>query len=356
MAGKKFAFESDEVSIAFTLDYGLGDCIISKKVFDALAELAPDCRIDIFYVGEHRKAYATAFYGGSKNLNLILSHEQQYKQYVGNYDLAIVVGANFAIFLERVNPQRLQAMSPALFQSIIRLEEYNRRYVYGVVPWGTAMASRMIMLSRILNKNCYALLSCNGALPIRNDKVEIPLLTEYQRKFDSLKLDNYITIYSNIGRTEERPKVKVWSIHCLVEYVARMKKRYPSVEIVQCGGEDDIKIENADRHLLTNDLELTKYILANSLLHVGCEGGLVHLATQLGTKCVVLFGASSHYFFGYDRNINLVPDVCFPCAHILPGFDTCLRGANEPPCMLSHTPQMVCEVTCNYLKHLDLKN
>lgn len=350
MAGKKFAFESDEVSIAFTLNYGLGDCIIAKKVFDALVELAPDCRIDIFCVGEHRKTFAEAFYGGSKNLNLILSHEQHYRQYVENYDLAVAVGAAFVVFLERVNPPRLQAMSPELFQAVIKIDEYNKQYVYGVTPWGTALVSRIILLSRILNKNRYWFLSCDGALPIHDDKVEIPLKPEYQSKFDSLKLDNYITIYSNIGRTEENPKVKAWPIHCLVEYVARMKKRYPSVEIVQCGGADDLEIGNADRHLLTDDLELTKYILANSLLHVGCEGGLVHLATQLGTKCVVLFGASSHYYTGYDRNINLVSEVCHPCMYVLPGFRECLRGAKEPPCMLSHTPQMVCEVTCNYLR------
>ena len=129
MAGKKFAFESEEVSIAFTLDYGLGDCIIAKKVFDALTELAPACRIDIFCVGEHRKAFAKAFYGGSKNLNLILSYEQLHNQYVENYDLAVMVGAAFAVFLEQINEQRIQAMAPELWQSVVKIDEYNRRYV-----------------------------------------------------------------------------------------------------------------------------------------------------------------------------------------------------------------------------------
>ena len=352
MAGKKFAFESEEVSIAFTLDYGLGDCIIAKKVFDALTELAPACRIDIFCVGEHRKAFAKAFYGGSKNLNLILSYEQLHNQYVENYDLAVMVGAAFAVFLEQINEQRIQAMAPELWQSVVKIDEYNRRYVYGVTPWGTALASRMILLSRILNKNCYALLSCDGALPILDDKVTIPLLPKYQSKFDSLKLDNYITIYSNIADSEiNKPKNKTWPIRYFAEYIERVRKRYPQIEIVQVEGERGIKIENADRHFLTNDLELVKYILANSLLHVGCEGGLIHLATQLGTKCVVFFGPSNHYFFGYDRNINLVSDVCYPCMYIFPDYSLCLRGFKETPCMLSHTPQLVCEVTCNYLKN-----
>ena len=38
-----------------------------------------------------------------------------------------------------------------------------------------------------------------------------------------------------------------------------------------------------DFYVLGESIELTKYILRDSLCHVDCEGGLVHLATQLGT-------------------------------------------------------------------------
>ena len=223
-------------------------------------------------------------------------------------------------------------------------------------PFSTSLASRNILLSRILNKNCYWFMSCDGALPIFDDKVNIPLLPEVKPAFDNLRLDKYITIYSNIKRDEVHPKVKTWPMKYLFEYVLRMKKRFPSVEIVQCGGGGDVEIENVDRNFCGCDLELTKYILANSLLHVGCEGGLVHLATALGTKCLVLFGSSAVEYFGYDRNINLVSEICSPCAYILPDYRICLRGAKEPPCMLNITPQLVCEVTCNYLKNIDLKN
>lgn len=48
MSKKKFAFEYGEVSIAFIVDSGLGDAVITKKIFTTLVELAPDCRVDIF--------------------------------------------------------------------------------------------------------------------------------------------------------------------------------------------------------------------------------------------------------------------------------------------------------------------
>ncbi len=356
MAEKKFAFESGEVSVAFTLDSGLGDAIIARKVFDAIIELAPNCRVDIFYVGENRRNFAHAFYGGSKNLNLIVPRNEHYKNLVQRYDLAFYVAGSWAVILEHANGQRLQTLAPLLLQAVMKIAEYNKANIQNIGAPG-AVSLRNFAMSRVLNKNCYEILSCDGALPIRDDKVNIPLLPEYKPEFDALKLGNYITIYSDIERGAARPKIKTWSMRYLVEFVALVKQYLPQIEIVQCGG-DDVKVENADRHFMGVDLELTKHILSNSLLHVGCEGGLVHLATALGTKCLVLFGFSSVYYYGYKRNINLVSDVCYPCANIVGdgNLNFCLRGNKEPPCMLSHTPRQVFEVTRNYLNRLDLKN
>ena len=352
MVDEKFAFESGEVSIAFTLNYGLGDCVMAKKVFDALIELAPNCVIDIFYEQEQHFVYAKAFYGDRKNLNRILSRKEFYANLFQKYDLAVGLIGNHFIKIYNVNAQRLQEMVPALLNSIIKIYQYAKQNVYG-----TPVSLLDMVRARILKKNCFWFLSCDGALPIHDDKVRISLLPEYKPKFDALKLDKYITFYSDINiDRKDRLKNKSWPAYYWHEYVSLMKKRIPQIEIVQCGGERDIKIENSDRQFLNGDLELTKYILANSLLHVGCEGGLIHLATALGTKCIALFGASGVDYFGYNRNINIVSDVCFPCMYTASDWTTCLRGAKESPCMLSITPQHVCEVTCNYLKHCVLKN
>lgn len=351
MQDKKFAFESDEVSIAFGTLAGLGDAVIARKVFDALIELAPNCRIDFNRVTDAHETYATAFYGDSKNFNRLIT-EKEYKDNLNKYDLALYVGGCHAIFFNSLNFQRLQDMAPNLLESLARIENYNQEHVYRLGFWRLSVALRNMTSAQILGKNWHYFLSYEGALPIRDDKINIPLNPMYKPQFDALKLDKYITIYTDIAQHErECPKVKTWPLRHLVEYVARMKKRRPDIQIVQVGGHDDIKVENADRDFLGCGLELTKYILANSLLHVGCEGGLVHLATALGTKCLVLFGVNSVEYFGYDRNINIVSEVCRPCTYILPDFNSCMLGAKEPPCMLSHTPRMVCDVTCNYLKN-----
>lgn len=351
MDEKKFAFESDELSVVFYSVAGMGDAIIARKVFEAIVELAPNCVADFFYISEAHKTFAKAFYGDIKNLNRLLN-AQEYSENFKKYDLALCVGGCHVIIFDWANQQRIQAMAPKLFEGLNKVDAYNKQNVFPIGPWKSSVAFRNMISAQILHKNCYYFLSCGGALPIRDDIFNIPLAPEYKSKFEELKLDKYITIYTDIAEHEKNfPKVKTWSLRYFTEYVARMKKRFPHVEIIQVEGADAVKVANADRHYLGVDLELTKHILANSLLHVGGEGGLIHLATFLGTKCLVLFGSNSCDYTGYTQNINLISEVCQPCMYIVPNFQVCMRGNREPPCMLNHTPQTVCEVTCNYLKN-----
>ena len=356
MKKKKFAFETDELAIVFYSTFGLGDAVIARKAFEAIIELAPDCVADFFCITEAHRKYAEAFYSDIKNLNRYLN-PQEYAENIKKYDLALCIGGCHVILFEYANPQRLQAMAPKLFEATNKIEMYNRQNVYGLGPWKLTVAFRNMISSRILGKNCFWFMSCNGALPIRDDNLHIPLNPDFKKEFDALKLEKYITFYNDIDEKEkDLPKVKTWPIRYYNEYIARMKKRFPDVEIVQLGGPGDVKVESADRHYLGVDLELTKHLLANSLLLVGCEGGLAHLATFLGTKCLVLFGSSEVTYFGYNQNINLVSEICQPCMYIVPSFQICMRGNREAPCMLSHTPQNVFDVTCNYLKRLEKNN
>ena len=215
---------------------------------------------------------------------------------------------------------------------------------------------RNVMMSRSLNVNFFRFLSCNGVLPIDDAAPWLKVSSEFERAFKNLRLGNYVTIYSNISRDEVFPKAKCWPLEYLVEYVALMKKFFPTIEVVQVGGSDEVAIENVDRKILGCDLELTKHILANSLLHVGCEGGLIHAATALGTKCLVFFGVSDWHYFSYEQNINIASTICSPCMYV-PRHFGCLRGEKIPPCMLDITPQEAFESTRDYLvgeRHVEL--
>ncbi len=209
MAEEKFAFESDEVSIAFYSLAGMGDVVIARKVLEALIELAPNCVVDFFCISEAHKHFAKAFYGDIKNLNGVFSYQKFYEDKNKNYDAALCVGGCHVILLENANIKRMEAMAPALLESFVKIDEYNKKNVYPYGAWQTAVALRNVIAASILNKNCYEFLSCDGALPIRDNKINIPLSPEFKRKFDALKLDKYITFYTNISeRKKTRPKVK----------------------------------------------------------------------------------------------------------------------------------------------------
>ena len=355
MAEQKFAFESAEVSIAFSSISGaLGDVLIAKSVFDAIVKLVPNCKIDIFCVNELSKSYAEAFYGQSKNLNRILSFQNFYAEHVQKYDAALRVW--HMVLIDSVNVGRLQNSAPKFLQSLHNADTYNKKCVYNTNEIGIVL--RNITRAHILGTNRYTCLSCGGALPIHDNHVEISLTAEGKRAFQKLKLHKrYLTVGSNSNKDNRlsRHSLKEWSNANAMEYISLLNRHFPQIEVVQIGGGGVYKFANADRHIFDADLELVKHVLKNSLLHVDCESGLVHLATQLGTKCLVLFGPTDEKYFGFKENLNIVSDGCRPCYWAWDDGSTCLRGAAEPPCMLSITPQHVCEVTCNYLKHLDLE-
>lgn len=341
-----WAYELGGVSAAFVCPPALGDSIISKKVFDAVIMLESKCHIDILCADNKSLAYAKAFYNDNKNLNSIVFLSNTNGVDLRKYDLALQV--EHTVLLLSANLERLQKLSPALFQTVVKIDAYNKRHMYNKDFAGRVLFH--MARSRILKTNRYTSLSCDGALPIYDNRVEINLSPKWQAEFESLGLKRYITVGSNGGQFN-RHLVKEWLTKYYVEFISLLKSHMPEINVVQTGG-GVVSLENADRHLLGTDLELTKYILKNSLLHVDCEGGLVHLASQLGTKCVVLFGATDIQYFGFSNNVNLSAEVCSPCYHAWNIGSECLLGANEPPCMLAITPQRVFDVSYRYLRSL----
>ena len=86
----------------------------------------------------------------------------------------------------------------------------------------------------------------------------------------------------------------------------------------------------------------TAVILKNSICHVDSEGGLVHMSAQMSTPCVVSFGPTPVYYYGYERNINIVSPACSDCMATTPQWSkVCSRGMQVPVCMKAITPDML---------------
>lgn len=124
----------------------------------------------------------------------------------------------------------------------------------------------------------------------------------------------YITI--NDGWDGKRPErgTKSWSPEAWAEFVALCNAG--GVKVIQLGSKaNGQEIPGVDVQLRgQTSFAESLAILCASSCHVDIEGGLVHAATALRTKCVVLFGPTNKDFFGYPQNINLnAADECVNC-------------------------------------------
>lgn len=347
-----FAFDSEEISIAFKIvSHALGDTVISKAAFEALVKLAPDCKIDI-YCKEGGRKCVESFYGDDKNINALVDFDL-YKDQHKKYDLAVNVW--HLIRVDFVNVDKLQDKALDLFRAVQKMLIFQNRYPYKANN-NVATILTNVMRSHILGTNRYTVLSCAGALPITDDHVNIPLTAEGEAGFKDLNLpEYYITMGSNTDPNNNLSKrfiLKEWPITNATEFISLFKKHFTKVAVVQMGGGDAFLFENADRHVLNAPLEVVKHVLKNSLLHIDCEGGLVHLATQFRTKCITLFGPTDTEYYGFKGNFNVATGDCFPCCHAWDSGAECLRGEDEPLCMKSIKPERVFDIAKNYLLSL----
>lgn len=81
----------------------------------------------------------------------------------------------------------------------------------------------------------------------------------------------------------------------------------------------------------------------------GSGGGIVHLASQIGTKCAVLFGQSPLHYYGYKNNINIQVGKCQGCVQCCKDVTACLRKMDNPECMELITADIVLKKIEKYL-------
>ena len=130
------------------------------------------------------------------------------------------------------------------------------------------------------------------------------------------------------------------------ELIRLLKQEIPCYTTVQLGGlGNGSDIEGVDLNLRgKTSLKEAVSILSESSLHIDTDSGLVHIATSLGTKCVVLFGPTNIEYCSYGENINISSGVCGNCWWATDGWmNTCPRGLQAAECMESIEPAIIIE-------------
>lgn len=342
------AYIKERISMAFHLSGGLGDCIIAKRFIKEIVSLAKDnCLIDI-YGYEKNIQYIKTIFQGCDFINGIFIGRNFYKKECKNYALALNV--SYFLSIDSLNLSIIQKHNEKLALKLVALQKKIKDCGLD----GTRGIDNAVYFarSRFKGVNCYTAYNYDGIFNIENRKVDIPLITEYLAKFQALDLQKYITLNYGWGEnpnTKSKLPNKIWPVAYYEQFAQLFKSKFAYIKIIQLGLAANYRIKGVDKYVFGESIELTKYILKNSLLHIDCEGGLVHLASQLGTKCVVLFGPTPIHYFGYQENFNITSNVCGDCYYLDNDFSKCIRNLEKPECMYSITPEMVMKKVEEYI-------
>lgn len=345
---KKSQYHDQKIHIAFCVTGGLGDYIISAKLLEELQTLC-ECQITVFC---EKEKFGAAVYRSRKGVDLKPYQEFEWKR--NQYDLALLI--EHFVHVKNWDEKRVRTLSHKLYQSIRYICDHWET-LYVDIPQQCFRERIWFERCRVLGLNRYTELRMGRAFQIADQCVKIPMQESYQKIYEKLKPQKrYITInYGTDVMKKGAKQLKMWPKEYHEAFVKQMKQEMPEIQIVQLGAADAEKIDEVDVYLFGESLELIKWILLNSECHIDCEGGLVHLATQLGTKCIVIFGPTPLHMYGYEQNINLQSRLCSNCMGLHAEWAyRCYRTGKEaeeiPICMKDITPNKVCRICLEELQ------
>jgi ADP-heptose:LPS heptosyltransferase len=314
---------------------GLGDHIVVSVIYERLIQLYPDLIFDIY----GKRAFSEAVFGGKKGIRRFLA-EEELAEYRDTYDA--ILDLDHFVGIDYCDFEYVKEQSDPIYQLL--LASKRDPFVLGV-PEHEGRYLAVLELARLVSTDRYGMLGHRGLWSLSPSMVQLPLDEKYEAVFQEYHLKRFFTFSCESDRTMRKAQngqVKEWPIEYYQELVAKLKCRYPDCRMVQLGNSDMEEVKGADLYIKGQSLELIKYFLKNSLLHISSEGGLVHMATALGTTCAVLFGPTPVDYYGYPENINISSGVCKGCFYASPTWHvSCLLGDKQPRCMYCLKPDHV---------------
>lgn len=334
-------FEIDKkLKISIYLGGALGDYIVYLKFVDEISSIC-DCTVDLFI---DKIIFADYIYGKRENVNIIHdAHNNLFNNSTDKYDLAVHL--DHGLTLRNCNLGSIREKAPDFYVSACKIVEY---YKSNRIDINNQSEREIVILKKaeFFGDNKWSKLSC-GVADMGNMYSNILLSPNDSFVLDryNLKDKRYITVNfgadKNMGGTAQ---TKVLPFETLAGFVQRFKSECPEILVVQTGLKDSTKIPNVDCYAFDCVLGETAFILKDSMCHIDSEGGLVHMSAQMSTTCVVSFGPTPEYYYGYKRNRNIVSTVCNNCMATTPQWSRlCPRGMQTPECMKSITVDMIFE-------------
>ena len=341
--GLEFAFHHKLHSMAIYITGGIGDRVVSKCFVDALNKMTSDILIDI-YVDTGMEFVKTIYASYNNICSYKYNKGGEYSNFFQRYSLSITLRDSHGVSVDFLNEDKWKDDKEFL-KKMKLLQKKARESDANGAPY-------IVYYQRSVykQKNCFTIFDYDGVMGIHERVSDIP----YNENVELGKMMKippfYITVNSGVGEgVSDKYVSKAWKLQSFDELISKFKKEYQDIAVLQIGGKNVKKISGVDKYFLGLEFDKVMYILKHALIHIDIEGGLVHLATQLKTKCAVLFGPTRIEYFGYPQNINIATHACYGCYGCYDDINICARNMESPICMASITPKIVLEHIKGYI-------
>jgi len=275
-----------------------------------------------------------------------------------NYD--IILGFEILAGVLKINLGKVHEFSPIFCDYLENLIKQHKL----ICPWlGRTFLSylRAKTCAEFFGKNMLEQFNLQDILPYNRNSATYFEFAEQDFKIlqkNKLEYKRYITICvtANIAY---KNCVKTWPLSYYRTLIDLIKAKYPYITIVQIGDSEDM-LDNTDINLLNKtNLSEACVLLKNALVHIGNEGGLIHLTYFLNNTCVLLAGSVAGDFYYYETNINIRSDFAVKeckkdCVWIAEEWPfICIKNLSSiPKCMEMLYPELVFEKISEYIDNL----
>ena len=326
---KLFSNSASSIFICISITGGIGDVIcIARWIRQVKERFGQLIIIDVFYTSPQKTRFILEPNGVREVVSDLIFRRLSF-----SYDAVLTVNQFIISHDSKFKTERILSIAPDFYYFIKNINKslipYQKYIDYH--PTLDGLFADLLVEEGLTRKDFLSVISGFDA---PNPKLPFELPDDFFLKEVGLNDCQYITIHDGWDGTSNKASVrptKSYPIDLFAKAITLIKNHYSNIKIVQLGFNNGSVIPGIDINLRNSTrLAQDALILKQAKAHIDIEGGLVHLATSLGTPCVVMIGPTNFSYYGYAENKNIKSKECGNCMHVT---DT----ANEF-CPLNYTP------------------
>ncbi|OLA92196.1 MAG: hypothetical protein BHW61_01110 [Sutterella sp. 63_29] len=321
------------VTIAIYCDGGVGDGLVHLNYAKKLKEYTGDnVEIDFYF---KPKITLKLYHPEDNYLHGSFAKSDLDQNFYG-YDLILRMKERLPM-IWHADWSRLQALNPKLVELARHYQSYSKRFsfFYDHSPRVDGFSQFLAMIqngNRITQPDVGHKLGITGLdLKIRTQNDEKIL------KSFNLESGRFITFNRSVDNTSEyKDSTKLWPKRHYLELWEKVHDVHPNTKLVYIGPEAEDYVPDGILNLSgRTSFEELLVLLKHAKLHIGPEGGMIHMRHALcGLPSCVLFGPTSVAFYGYSENYNLeTEDVCISsCEWLVQHWQSICLKTDEEVC------------------------